>query len=145
RQILRDFGVGQAQRIGCAGWKHFDGPLLPGGPLALDVPAYLADLLRELTGDPKCVVNANRLFMDVCDGLRVFNEPAQIAQFEYASGVTSEGVLSLLRHLRPGLAECELEKFLDTRGLPLSCHRMISFGDKARRGLSSPSAQRAKR
>ena len=65
RQILRDFGVGPAQRIGCAGWKHFDGQLLPGGPLALDVPAYLADLLRELTRDPKRVVNANGLFMDV--------------------------------------------------------------------------------
>lgn len=145
RQILRDFGVGPAQRIGCAGWKHFDGRLLPGGPLAIEVPAYLADLLRELTRDPKRVVNANRLFMDVRDGLRVFNEPAQIAQFEYASGVTSESVLELLRHLRPGRAECDLEEYLDARGLPLSCHRMISFGDKARRGLSSPSARRAKR
>jgi Xaa-Pro aminopeptidase len=145
RQILRDFGVGHARRIGCVGWKYFDEHLLPGGPLALDVPAYLADLLRELAGDPKRVVNATGLFMDVRDGLRVFNEPAQIAQFEYASCVTSESVLSLLRHLRPGLAECELEKHLETHGLPLSCHRMVSFGDKARRGLSSPSAQRAKR
>ncbi len=145
REIFRDFGLGHAQRIGCVGWKYFDEHLLPGGPQALDVPAYIADLLRELAGDPKRVVNAAGLFMDVRDGLRVFNEPAQIAQFEYAAGVTSEGVLSLLRHLRPGRAECELEKYLDTRGLPLSCHRMISFGDKARRGLSSPSAQRAKR
>ena len=79
------------------------------------------------------------------DGLRVFNEPAQIAQFEYASGVTSESVLELLRHLRPGRAECDLEKYLDARGVPLSCHRMVSFGDKAKRGLSSPSARRAKR
>ena len=102
REIFRDFGLGHAQRIGCVGWKYFDEHLLPGGPQALDVPAYLADLLRELAGDPKRVVNAAGLFMDVRDGLRVFNEPAQIAQFEYAAGVTSEGVLSLLRHLRPG-------------------------------------------
>ena len=145
RQVFRDFGLGHAQRIGCVGWKYFDKHLLPGGPQALDVPAYLADLLRELASDPKRVVNATGLFMDVRDGLRVFNEPAQIAQFEYAAGVTSEGVLSLLRHLRPGLAECELEKYLDTRGLPLSCHRMVGFGDKARRGLASPSARRARR
>ncbi|MGO8676940.1 MAG: M24 family metallopeptidase [Limisphaerales bacterium] len=145
KQILRDFGIDHAQRVGCAGWKHFDDKLLPGGPLALDVPAYLADLLRELTGDSKRVLNANGLFMDVRDGLRVINEPAQIAQFEYASCVTSEGVLSLLRHLRPGRTERELEKYLDTRGLPLSCHRMVSFGEKARRGLSSPTDQRAKR
>lgn len=145
KEILRDFGLGKAQRIGCAGWKYFDEHLLPGGPQALDVPAYLADLLRELAGDSKRVVNATGLFMDVGNGLRVFNEPAQIAQFEYAAGVTSEGVLSLLRHLRPGVAEWELEKYLETRGLPLSCHRMISFGDKAKRGLASPSARRAKR
>ena len=145
REILRDFGLGRGQRIGCVGWKYFDEHLLPGGPQELDVPAYLADLLRELTGDPKRVVNAAGLFMDVRDGLRVFNEPAQIAQFEYAACVTSEGVLSVLRHLRLGLAEWELEKYLDTRGLPLSCHRMISFGDKARRVLSSPSAHRARR
>jgi hypothetical protein len=144
RQILRDFGVGRAQRIGCAGWKHFEGPRLPGGRNALEVPAYLADLLRDLAGDPRRVVNANRIFMDVRDGLRVFNEPAQVAQFEYAACVASEGVLSVLRHLRPGQAECGLEKYLDAHGLPLSCHRMISFGDKAKRGLSSPSARRAR-
>jgi hypothetical protein len=42
------------------------------------------------------------------------------------------------------VAEDALEKHLDSRGLPLSCHRMISFGDKARRGLASPSHIRAR-
>lgn len=144
RRILRDFGVGPGQRVGCAGWKYFEGKLLPGGARVLDVPAYLAELLRDLAGKPTRVVNATGIFMDVRDGLRVINEPEQIAQFEYAASVTSEGVLNLLRHLRPGVAECDLEQHLDSRGLPLSCHRMISFGDKARRGLASPSAQRAK-
>ncbi len=145
REIFGDFGLGRAQRIGCVGWKYFDTHLLPGGPQALEVPAYLADLLRELAGDAKRVVNAAGLFMNPRDGLRLFNEPAQIAQFEYAACATSEGVLSLLHHLRPGVVECDLEKHLDSRGLPLSCHRMINFGEKARRGLASPSAQRAKR
>ena len=31
RQVLRDFGLGRAQRVGCAGWKYFDGALLAGG------------------------------------------------------------------------------------------------------------------
>jgi hypothetical protein len=46
REIFRDFGLGHAQCIGCAGWKYFGEHLLPGGPQALDAPAYLADLLR---------------------------------------------------------------------------------------------------
>jgi hypothetical protein len=110
----------------------------------LDIPAYLADALRALTGNSTCVVNATGLFMDVQEGLRVTNETAQIAQFEYAACVTSEGVLKALRHLRPGVAEQALEKHLESRGLPLSCHRMISFGGKAQRGLASPSAKRAR-
>ncbi len=145
REILRDFGLGRGHRMGCAGWKSYEERMIAAGPQALDVPAYLADLLRDLAGDPKRVVNAAGIFMDVDDGLRVFNEPAQIAQFEYAACVTSEGLLNFLRHLRPGVAEWELEKYLDARGLPLSCHRMISFGDKARRALASASAQRARR
>jgi len=116
--------------------------LLPAG--ALDVPSYLADMLRELSGAPQRVVNATDIFMDSRDGLRVSNEPEQIAQFEYAACVSSAGVLALLRHLRAGVREDALEKHLDSRGLPLSCHRMVSFAEKAQRGLSSPSANRAR-
>jgi hypothetical protein len=79
----------------------------------------------------------------VQEGLRVINEPPQIAQFEYAACVTSDGVLKVLQHLRPSVAEHALEKHLESCGLPLSCHRMISFGEKAKRGLASPSARRA--
>jgi hypothetical protein len=143
-KILRDFGIGRGKRVGCAGWKYFGGGLIPGGRTALEVPSYLADALRGLVGDYRRVVNANALFMDPQDGLRVINESAQIAQFEYAAGVTSEGVLKVLEHLKPGVAEHTLERHLDSRGLPLSCHRMISFGEKAKRGLSSPSANRAR-
>jgi hypothetical protein len=143
REILGEFGVRPGRKVGCAGWKYFEGNLISGGKTALDVPAYLADTLRELAGDRANVLNATDLFMDVRDGLRITNEPEQIAQFEYAARVTSEGVLRVLQHLRPGARESALEKHLDTRGLPLSCHKMISFGEKARRGLASPSAGRA--
>ena len=144
RQILREFGVGLAQQVGCAGWKYFESALIDGGRMALDIPAYLADVLRELTGDRECVTNATGLFMDVQEGLRIVNEPEQIAQFEFAACVTSEGVLNVLRHLRLGVVEQKLEKHLESRGLPLSCHRMISFGEKAKRGLASPSSRPAR-
>ena len=143
QQILRDFGVSHGSRAGCDGWKYFEGPLVGGEKAALDIPAYLADAVRELTGDRAAVVNATGLFMDAQEGLRITNEAEQIAQFEYAACVTSEGVLKVLQHLRPGAIEHALERHLDTRGLPLSCHKMISFGDKAKRGLASPSSKRA--
>ncbi|MDP6041217.1 MAG: hypothetical protein QGG64_21895, partial [Candidatus Latescibacteria bacterium] len=56
---------------------------------------------------------------------------------------TSEGVLSVLRQIEIGAVEYELEAQLKGDGLPLSCHRMVGFGEKAKRGLASPSASRA--
>jgi hypothetical protein len=134
RRILSDFGIGPGTRVGCAGWKYFDSPLLEGGEGAIEIPAYVVDLLRELTAGG--VRNAGRMFTDPAEGLRIVNEPEQIALYEHAGTVTSTGVLELLRHLSPGVAESDLERHLDSRGLPLSCHRMLGFGAKARRGLA---------
>lgn len=144
RQILAEFGITPQVRVGCAGWKYFDDALLPGGELALELPAYLVDLLRDLCADRTRVVNATSLFMHPQTGLRIHSEAEQIAQFEFAAGVTSAGVVALLRHLRPGVREQDLEKHLDSSGLTLSCHRMVSFGEKARRGLSSAGAAHAR-
>ncbi len=143
REILASFGIRTGSRVGVAGWKYFDGRLIEGAEFALDAPAYLVDLLRDLCGDRRHVVNATELFVHPQDGLRILAEPAQIAQFEYAGTVASEGVLSVLRHLAPGVREQELEKHYDAQGLPLSCHRMVSFGDKAKRGLASATDRRA--
>ena len=142
-EILASFGIEKGSRVGCVGWKCFDSALVPAGPNACDIPAYVVDLLRDLTGDPRSVVNATAIFMNPADGLRTACEPVQIAQFEVASTFTSEGVRAVLRHLREGVEEQSLEHLLDYAGLPLSCHRMIGFGAKARRGLASPSPNRA--
>ena len=144
REILRDFGVGTGAQIGCVGWKCFDGPLVHGGQAACDLPSYMVDLLRSLAGSQGRVVNATGIFVRPVDGLRILCEPEQIAQFEYAAIRTSEGVRSVLSHLRVGARERDLEPLLDSAGLPLSCHRMVGFGEKARRGLASPSDNRAR-
>ncbi|MFO1500756.1 MAG: hypothetical protein U1G07_20615 [Verrucomicrobiota bacterium] len=141
--ILRDFKIGSGQRVGCAGWKYFQGSLVPGGAQAIDLPAYIVDAVRSLVEDADRLVNATGLFMDVRRGLRLINEPEQIAYFEYAAGITSGGVLRVLQSFRSRVTEQSLEKHLDSLGLPLSCHRMISFGEKAARGLASPSSRRA--
>ena len=143
QSIFSDFGVRAGGMVGCVGWKYFDLSLAGDPPLAIEIPAYIVDALRSLAGADR-VINATDMFMNPDDGLRIHNEAEQIAFFEYASTVTSEGVLSLLRNIRDGVEEQALEKFLDARGLPLSCHRMTSFGEKARRGLSSPSSNTAK-
>lgn len=140
RQILSDFGIRQGKTVGTAGWKYFEAD-----SQTIEIPAYVVDLLRELTGDRNFVTNAGAILMDPQDGLRCTNSAAQIAQFEFASCRTSGSVLNVLHHLQEGVAECDLETLLSGGGLPQSCHPMISFGDKVRRGLASPSARCARR
>ena len=90
------------------------------------------------------MTNATALFMDPDTGARVENSASQLARFEYAAIRTSEGVRAAVEHLRPGVEEQELEHHFYPAGLTLSCHSMVSFGDKAKRGLSSPSARVAR-
>jgi hypothetical protein len=144
RAIFADFGIAQGASIGCAGWKYFEGPLIDNPRTALEIPAYIVDLLRNLVGEPEKIRNGGAFFMNPQDGLRVINSANQIAQFEFASIRTSESVLSVVQHVREGVAENELEKLLDGAGLPFSCHPNVSFGEKVKRGLSSPSGNRAR-
>ncbi|MBA2482507.1 MAG: aminopeptidase P family N-terminal domain-containing protein [Planctomycetes bacterium] len=138
REILSGVGVGAGRRIGCVGWKYFDGPLVAGGALALDIPSYIADALRELVGGRERVVNATAILMNPRDGMRVVNSAAQLAQFEFASCRSSSSILAAVRGLAPGQRERETARAFQTEGMPLSCHPMVSFGGKASRGLSSP-------
>ena len=130
--ILAGEGIGAGSRVGVVGWKEHP------APSALDVPAYLVDALRALAGPSGAVENATGLLIDAADGLRVVNEVDQLAAFEYAACHTSQGVRRLLFGLRPGMREDEAVRLLEWNGLPLSCHLMLSSGERARLGLLSP-------
>lgn len=149
REIFTDEGVVAGARVGCIGWKTYSPALIGANSQRtsaqiIDMPAYVVDLLRELTTVSGSVVNSTGMLMNVEDGLRLVNEPEQIQLFEYAACVSSTGMMSLLKRVRPGVREDELERELDSRGLTLSCHRMVGFGEKARRGLASASSNAAK-
>jgi Xaa-Pro aminopeptidase len=143
RQIFSRFGIRRGTRLGCAGWKHFEGGSIEDSGHALEIPAYLVDLLRDLAGDRALVRNATAIFMNPIDGLRIINSAPQLAQFEFASIRTSESIKSAIQNLRAGVTEEALERCMHGGGLPRSCHAMVSFGEKARRGLSSPSQREA--
>lgn len=128
-RTLRDRGLGRDDRVGVIGWKTFDDPRL------LDVPSYIADEIRDLADD---VENATGLLIDAADGLRVINEVEQLAAFEDAACHTSNGVRNLLFGLQPGMTEREAVGLLGWNGSPLSCHLMLTAGDRASLGLLSP-------
>ncbi len=131
-EILRSEGIGPGSRVGVVGWKTYAHPTMS------DLPAYLLDELRDLVGGAGAVENATDLFIDPAEGLRVINEPEQIAALEWASCQTSSGMRSLLAGLRPGVSERDAVALLGWNGWPLSCHLMLTAGPRARHGLLSP-------
>ncbi len=137
--ILAEEGIGPGSRVGVIGWKQF------ADPATMEVPAYLVDALRALTGPGGVVENAAHLLTDAADGLRVLNEVEQLAAFEYAACHTSQGVRRLLFGLRPGMREDEAVRLLEWNGQPLSCHLMLSSGERASLGLLSPGDRRIRR
>ena len=84
------------------------------------------------------VENATDLLIDPGAGLRVINEVDQLAMLEYAACQTSNGVRRLLFGLRPGMTEREAVRLLEWNGAPLSCHLMLTAGERATLGLLSP-------
>jgi hypothetical protein len=130
--ILRESDLGPGQTVGVVGWKA------PTDRSWLEAPSFLVDALRAIVGAGGTVDNATHLLIDPGDGLRVINEPEQIAAFEHAAAETSIGVRNLLFGLRPGLRERDAVRLLEWSGQPLSCHLMLTAGPRARFGLLSP-------
>jgi hypothetical protein len=143
--ILRSAGVGRGAQVGVAGWKYFN-PLETATPdVWLEIPAYIIDTLRALTGTFGYVQNAGAIFMDSSTGLRAINEVDQLAWFEFAASHTSQAVRDVVFGLRPGMSEYEAVQLMQITGLPLSCHVMLSAGPRAFMGLPSPSLRRIER
>jgi Xaa-Pro aminopeptidase len=138
-EILADEGIGPGSRVGVVGWKTY------GGRERMDAPVYIVDELRRVVGSGGLVENATGLLIDPADGLRVVNEPEQLAAFEYASCQTSGGLRQLLFGLRPGMTEHEAVRLLGWNGMPLSCHLMLSSGPRASLGLLSPTDRQIER
>lgn len=139
RDLLGQAGL-KAGPIGVAGWKIFGPDEFEYPEHTFETPHWLIENIRIIAGGLANVVNATPWFMSPLDGLRTSIEPEEAARMEYAAAWASSGLARLLDRLEPGKSELELAESLNSRGLPLSCHPMVSTGPKARFGLSSPSS-----
>lgn len=137
REVFAGEGIGPGSKIGCVGYKYFAESEHPDAQHAIDVPAYLADALRELSGREH-VVNATAIFMHPGDGLRSYCSPAEIAYFEYTNVLASEGVRRMFFGLREGMTDFDLAQLAGFNGLPIGCYMTLAVGPECP-GLSSPS------
>jgi hypothetical protein len=138
-EVLGDEGITAGASVGMIGWKEFL------DRKRIDVPAFIADEVRAAVGEGGRAENVGDILTDAQNGLRVINEVEQLAAFEYAACQTSTGVRNLLFGLRPGMREDEAVRLLEWNGAPLSCHLMLTSGDRATLGLLSPSDRRIAR
>lgn len=100
-EIVAAERIGRGSRVGLVGWKSY------ADAASSDVPAYIVDALRTVTGGPEHVENATDLLINAADGMRVINEVEQLAMIEWAACQTSQGVRRLLLGLRSGMTEHE--------------------------------------
>jgi Xaa-Pro aminopeptidase len=131
--IFRDESVGADATVGCVGWKYY------GEQTAMDVPAYIVDALRRLSGHDR-VVNATDLFMHPGYGFRSACSPPEVAFFEYSAVKASEAMKKLHFSLRSGMTDFELVASTPYDGMPLACRTTLAVGQD-RPGLSSPSGR----
>ena len=139
--LLAAFGLGRRSRIGVAGWKYFDQRETPTPALWLEIPAFIADTLRELVGGRDDVMNATALLMDPETGLRATNSADQLAYFECVATYCSQSVRDLLRGLRPGMTEFAAIQLMQLNGIPTACHPNLGSGPRLALGLMSPSGR----
>ncbi|HET8786611.1 MAG TPA: M24 family metallopeptidase [Candidatus Limnocylindrales bacterium] len=137
--ILGDEGIVDGTNVGVLGWKTY------ADRATIEVPAFLVDALRAATGPGGLVENANDLLIDPATGLRTSHEVEQLAALEAASCMTSTGVHRVVTQVRPGMTEREAVALLGWDGSPLSCHTMLTAGERARLGLLSPGDRRIER
>ena len=140
-EIFHDEGLGADSRVGCAGWKYYAASEHRLGARALEIPAFLADTLRDITPH---VVNATPLFQHPGKGLRARCSAAEIAAFEYTNIVASNGMRRLIAAIEPGMTDFELAGHMGYNGLPHSCHWTVKTGPN-RISLASPSGNMVER
>jgi Xaa-Pro aminopeptidase len=137
REIFAGEGIDATSQVGCVGWKYFSDHEHPNAQYAIELPSYLVDTLRELSGRER-VVNSTDLLMHPGYGLRTFCTPSEIAYFEYTSVQASESVKRMIFGMREGMTDHEVVALGGTCGEPLGCHVTFTTGRTASLGLSGP-------
>jgi Creatinase/Prolidase N-terminal domain len=138
RKLLKAAGVKKGMRIGIAGWKGYETDDGAVDDQWFETPHYLVKALKGFGP----VSNAAPLFMNPVDGLRVINEAAQLARFEYAATLSSNAIRRFVLGAKPSMTEYEACRNMQLDGFPLSTHINMCAGPRAKYGLPSPSPRK---
>jgi Xaa-Pro aminopeptidase len=117
--IFREEEIADSSHVGCVGWKYY------AEPSQMDLPSYIVDCLRRLA---RHVEDATALFQHPGEGLRSYCSASEIAAFEYANVVASNGMRKMIGAIRPGMTDHDLAAHMGFNGMPHSCHWTVKTG-----------------
>jgi Xaa-Pro aminopeptidase len=130
-------------KVGAVGWKWYGADELPPGAdpaVALDIPAFLADPLRQRAGR---VENATALFMHPGTGLRARVRVDDIARLEFSNHMAAAALKRMVLAFQEGMTDFAAVEAARVGGLPLGCHVTFAMGETP--GLSGPVGDRIRR
>ena len=142
RTLLEEAGIAPGRRIGIAGWKHFTSPVENNEKL-FDIPAFILDAIRAITGGDDNLFNAGDLFLGE-GGARTTNNANEIAHYEYGAALASDGVLDAMNLLAPGVAETALGAQLNRQGQHNSIVTIAASGPRFIKGNMFPTQNTVK-
>ena len=124
--ILKKTGI-EGKRVGIAGWKNFTSRYEDNSQM-YDLPYFIMDALQQLCGKEN-LVNACRIFIGG-DGVRTYNNPNEIAHYEFAAALASDCMLDAMDYLEEGVTEMDTADKLVRYGQRTSIVTIAAFGPR---------------
>ena len=141
RTLLQEAGIAEGQRTGLVGWKLFTSPL-EDNRQSYDIPSYVVEAVKAIVGEAQ-LSNETGLFIGE-NGVRTTNNANEIAHYEYAAALASDGVLDAMDKLELGVSELELGDALVRKGQHTSIVTIASSGPRFVKANMFPMANTVK-
>lgn len=132
--LLAEGGVENGTRIAVVGWKMFTSQRTD-GQVFFDVPHYIVESIKRITGMNGCVINGTGLFINPETGIRTTVNANEIAHFEFGASLASHGILDLMNQIEPGRAELMLANHLNTYGQQITVQTICAAGARFTNGV----------
>lgn len=141
KTLLQEAGIAEGQRTGLVGWKLFTSPL-EDNRQSYDIPSYVVEAVKAIVGEAQ-LSNETGLFIGE-NGVRTTNNANEIAHYEYAAALASDGVLDAMDKLELGVSELELGDALVRKGQHTSIVTIASSGPRFIKANMFPTANTVK-
>lgn len=141
KTLLQEAGIAEGQRTGLVGWKLFTSPM-EDNRQSYDIPSYVVEAVKAIVGEAQ-LSNETGLFIGE-NGVRTTNNANEIAHYEYAAALASDGVLDAMDKLELGVSELELGDALVRKGQHTSIVTIASSGPRFVKANMFPTANTVK-